>query len=78
MIENTSNTISLREYRHPDIDHVFMIKDINLFEIEIDGVRVNRKDCDWMVITANHSGGKTVTMNDLSKPFLETILSLKK
>lgn len=68
----------LIHYKHPDIDHVFMIKDINLFEIEIDGIRVNRKDCDWIVMMANHSGGKTVTMNDLSKPFLQTILSLKK
>jgi len=72
MIENT-----IREYKHPDIDHVFMIKDINLFEIEIDGIRVNRNDCDWMVRTANHSGGRTVTIHDLSKPFLQTILSLK-
>ena len=64
MIENT-----IREYKHPDIDHVFMIKDINLFEIEIDGIRVNRNDCDWMVRTANHSGGRTVTIHDLSKQF---------
>ena len=82
MIENKireyCNAESLREYKHPDIDHVFMIKDISLWEIEIDGIRVNRKDCDWMVMMANHSGCETVTMNDLSKPFLETILSLNK
>lgn len=96
MIENTireyCNAESPREYKHPDIDHVFMIKDISLWEIEIDGIRVNRKDCDWMVRIANHGGGKTVTrrndeveelsseksIHDLSKPFLQTILSLKK
>jgi len=26
-----------------------MIKDIGPFEIEIDGIRVNRSECDWMV-----------------------------
>ena len=44
----------MREFKHPDFDHVFMIKDINPFEIEIDGIRVNRSECDWMVRTANH------------------------
>ena len=68
----------MREYKHPDFDHVFMIKDINPFEIEIDGIRVNRSECDWMVMMANHSGSPTVTMNDLTKPFLQTIISLKK
>ena len=27
----------MREYKHPDFDHTFMIKDIGPFEIEIDG-----------------------------------------
>ena len=65
------------EYKHPDFDHTFMIKDIGPFEIEIDGIRVNRSECDWMVMMANHSGSPTVTMGDLTKPFLQTILNLK-
>ncbi len=68
----------MREYNHPDFDHTFMIKDIGPFEIEINGIRVNRSECDWMVMMANHSGSPTVTMEDLTKPFLQTILSLKK
>jgi len=73
----------MREYKHPDFDHTFMIKDIGPFEIEIDGVRVNRSECDWMVKIANHTdyhniGLEQVTMNDLTKPFLQTILNLKK
>lgn len=67
----------IREYKHPDFDHTFMIKDIGPFEIEIDGIRVNRSECDWMVRTANHSGSPTVTMEDLSKPFLQTIIITK-
>ena len=68
----------MREYKHPDFDHTFMIKDIGQFEIEIDGIRVNRSECDWMVMMSNHSGGPSVTIKDLSKPFLETILTLIK
>jgi hypothetical protein len=68
----------MREFKHPDFDHVFMIKDINPFEIEIDGIRVRRSECDWMVRTANHCQTReTKNMNDLTKPFLQTILSLK-
>jgi hypothetical protein len=72
----------MREYKHPDFDHTFMIKDIGPFEIEIDGIRVNRSECDWMVKITNHTdyhnvGLEEVTMNDLIKPFLQTILNLK-
>lgn len=66
-----------REYRHPEINHTFIIQDINMSEIIIDGIRVNRSDCDWMVMMANHSGGKTTTINDLALPFLQHILALK-
>jgi len=66
-----------REYRHPEINHTFIIEDINISEIIIDGIRVNRSDCDWMVMMANHSGGETATMNDLSLAFLQHILDLK-
>jgi hypothetical protein len=66
-----------REYRHPEINHTFIIEDINISEIIIDGIRVNRSDCDWMVMMDNHSGGETATMNDLSLPFLQHILDLK-
>jgi hypothetical protein len=69
----------MREYNHPDFDHTFMIKDIGPFDIEIDGIRVNRSECDWMVRTANHcQTPETKTMVDLTKPFLQTILNLKK
>lgn len=67
----------MREYRHPLIDHTFQIKDINMFEIEIDGVRVHRNDCDWMVRTANHCQSKNdITIHDLSLPLLQHILSI--
>jgi hypothetical protein len=46
-------------------------------EIIIDGIRVNRSDCDWMVMMANHSGCETATMNDISLPLLQNILDLK-
>jgi len=69
----------MREYKHPDFDNVFIIKDISLWEIEIDGIKVHRSECDWMVRTANHCQTReTKTMNDLTKPFLQTIISLKK
>lgn len=69
----------MKEYKHPDIDHVFMVKDISLWEIEIDGIRVHRSECDWMVRTANHCQiRETKTMNDLIKPFLQKIILLKK
>ena len=67
----------MREYRHPLIDHTFKIKDISPFEIEIDGIRVNRSDCDWMVRTANHCQSKIdITMSDLTLTFLRYILSI--
>lgn len=68
----------MREYRHPEIDHTFIIKDINVNEIEIDGIRVNKKDCDWMIMMANHSGGQTATLKDLSLPLLQHIINIKK
>jgi hypothetical protein len=69
----------MREYKHPDFDHVFIIKDISLWEIEIDGIKVHRSECDWMVRTANHGQiRETKTINDLVKPFLQKILTLKK
>lgn len=66
-----------REYRHPQINHTFIIEDISISEIIIDGIRVHRSDCHWMVMMANHSGGKTATINDLALPFLQHILDLK-
>ena len=68
----------MREYRHPEIDHTFIIKDINVNEIEIDGIRVNKKDCDWMIMMANHSGGEQKTLKDLSLPLLQHIINIKK
>ena len=66
----------MREYRHPEIDHTFIIKDINPNEIEIDGIRLHKKDCHWMVMMANHGGSKqTATLNDLSLPILQHILN---
>ena len=41
---------------------------------EIDGVKLCREDCDWMVIMSNHSGGQTRTLSDLSLPILQHIL----
>jgi hypothetical protein len=71
----------MREYKHPDIDHTFLIKDINMFEIEIDGIRVHRRDVEWMERTANYGlitgAGKHVSINELSLPFLQHILALK-
>lgn len=68
-----------REYKHPEIDHTFIIKDINVNEIEIDGIRVSKKDCDWMVMMANHGGSKqTATLKDLSLPILQHILNQNK
>ena len=58
------------------IDHTFMIKDINAFEIEIDGIKVNKSDCYWMLRTANF-GSSNVTIHDLSLPLLQYVLSLK-
>lgn len=67
----------MRIYRHPEINYDFHIKDISMFEIEIEGIRVHRKDCDWMVMMANHGGSKqTTTFNDLSLPFLQHILGI--
>ena len=69
----------MRDYRHLLIDHTFKIKDISPFEIEIDGIRVHRNDCDWMVRGANHCQSKNdITMRDLTLPFLQKIILLKK
>lgn len=66
----------MREYRHPLIDHTFKIKDISPFEIEIDGIRVHRNDCDWMVRTNHYQSKIDITMSDLTLPFLRYILSI--
>lgn len=69
----------MRDYRHPLIDHTFKIKDISPFEIEIDGIKIHRNDCDWMVRTSNHCQSKNdKTIHDLSLPFLQHILSISK
>jgi hypothetical protein len=68
-----------REYKHSEIDHTFIIKDISINEIEIDGVRIHKKDCDWMVMMSNHGGSKqTTTLKDLSLPILQQILRQNK
>ncbi len=72
-------TNKTRKLRHPSINHTFTIKDINLNEIEIDGVRFHKKDCDWMVMMANHGAivrsKQAVTLTDLSLPILQLVLS---
>ena len=69
----------IREYKHPEIDHTFIIKEISINEIEIDGVRIHKKDCDWMIMMANHGGSKqTTTLGDLSLPILQHILNQNK
>jgi len=69
----------MRVYRHPEIDYDFNIKDISPFEIEIEGIRIHQKDCDWMIVMANHGGSEqTATLKDLSLPFLQTILGILK
>ena len=68
-----------REYKHSEIDHTFIIKDISINEIEIDGVRIHKKDCDWMAMMSNHVGSKqTTTLKDLSLPILQQILRQNK
>lgn len=72
----------MREFNHPKIDHTFMVRDITFNDIlngetwfiEIDGVKLCREDCDWMVMMSNHSGGQTRTLSDLSLPILQHIL----
>jgi hypothetical protein len=65
----------MRIYRHPEIDYDFHIKDISAFEIEIEGIRIHQRDCDWMVLMSNHCGSEqTTTLQDLSLPFLQSIL----
>ncbi len=70
-----------REYKHPNINHTFIIKDINMFEIEIDGIRIKRSDCQWMVHQANYglltNKPTNVTIHDLSESILIHVLSLK-
>jgi hypothetical protein len=69
----------IREYKHSEIDHIFIIKDISINEIEIDGVRIHKKDCDWMAMMSNHGGSKqTTTLKDLSLPILQQILRQNK
>jgi hypothetical protein len=68
----------IREYKHPEINHTFIIKDISINEIEIDGVRIHKKDCDWMVMMATHGGNKQTTLGDLSLPILQHILNQNK
>ena len=80
----------MREYRHPEIDHTFMIRDITLKEklngenwlLEIDDVKLHLEDIDWMVMMANFGGGisemnETVNINDLSLPLLQSVLNMK-
>jgi hypothetical protein len=67
-----------REYKHSEIDHTFIIKDISINEIEIDGVRIHKKDCDWMAMMSNHGGKQTRTLSDLSLPILQHILRQNK
>jgi len=71
----------MREYRHPQINYTFTIKEISAFEIEINGIRVHRKDCDWMVMMSNYGfltkTSSDVTMHELDLPFLQTILGKK-
>ena len=47
---------------------------VNWQSLGIDGVKLCREDCDWMVMMSNHSGGQTSTLNDLSLPILQHIL----
>ena len=77
----------IREYKHPEIDHTFMVRDITFNDIlngetwfiEIDGVKLCREDFDWMVMMANHGGSKqTTTLGDLSLPILQHILKQNK
>ncbi len=66
------------KYRHPEIDHTFIIKVINISEFEIDGIRLSRKNCEWMEMMANDgSSSEVTTINDLSLPMLQSILLLK-
>lgn len=40
IVLNTHYLKNMREYKHPDIDHTFIIEDVNMSEIIIDGIRV--------------------------------------
>lgn len=67
-----------REFRHPDIDRVFIIEDAGPFEIAIDGIRIKRSDADWMVRTANHcSSSKDASIGDLSLLLLQHVMAKK-
>lgn len=66
-----------REYRHPQIDHTFIVRYISPFEIEIDGVYLHQKDCEWLVVAANQGGEQTVKLNELSLPILQHVLKVK-
>ncbi len=66
-----------REYKHPLIDHIFQIKDISSSEIEIDGIKVYKKDLDVALTMVNHRGSN-ININDLSLPILQHVLAAKK
>ena len=65
----------MREYRHPGVDHTFIIRDISLHEIEIDGVRLHKKDCYWMLSTIQAGGEQSVKLSDLTLPILQHVLA---
>ena len=70
--------INIRSYKHPNIDHIFEIKDINMHEIEIDGIKVSKSDCSGLVRMSNHcSSKKDNTANDIAEFILHKILELK-
>lgn len=68
----------MRTFTHPNINHTFIIKDISIDEVEIDGVRLHKRYCDGLVTTANNGGSKqTTTLGDLSLPVLQHVLFYK-
>jgi hypothetical protein len=62
------------EYRHPQIDHTFTIKDIDINTIEIDGVRITKRDFDGLVTMSNHNG-YTASLGDLTLVILQHVLA---
>ena len=74
----------MREFRHPEIDHTFIIKEITLNDIlngetwfiEIDGIKIHKKELDDMVTHANQ-GGSSFDINDLSLPILQHVIAYK-
>jgi len=68
----------VREYIHPEIDHSFTIKDVGWFEIEIDGVKVHRREIDGFLSMANAASCSTsFGANDLSLCILQHVLAVK-